>query len=387
MKHTITIVGGCGHVGLPLGLAFAKKGFSVFLLDVNPEAVAKVNQGIMPFKEEGAQETLEQHMGKNLNATSDPQCLAESNSVIFVTGTPIDEYHHPRIQDVVQVIQSYLPLLKPEHLIILRSTVYPGVVSVIDDLLSSKWSGRKLAFCPERIIQGKGLQEIAALPQIVSATTPQAVQEAAALFSHIAPKIIHLEPKEAELAKLMANAWRYLEFSIANQFYTMVEAQGIDFYKIYEALKSDYPRAQHFPKPGLAAGPCLFKDTMQLSAFHKGNFFLGHAAMLVNEGLPNFLIEQLEKKVGPLKHKTIGLLGMTFKADNDDIRQSLSFKIKKILEFHMAQVLIHDPYLECPLSVDDILDQADALILATPHQEYRQLRPSVPFVDCWNLWR
>jgi len=164
-----------------------------------------------------------------------------------------------------------------------------------------------LSFCPERIAQGRGMKEIFTLPQLVSATTEEAYKAAEELFSHIAPEIIRLEPKEAEIAKLVTNSWRYLEFAIANQFYIMLESEGFDFYKIYNAIRQDYPRAKKFLKPGLAAGPCLFKDTMQLSVFYKNNFFLGQSGMQVNEGLADFLVEKLERKMGSLKNKTIAL--------------------------------------------------------------------------------
>lgn len=189
------------------------------------------------------------------------------------------------------------------------------------------------------------------------------------------------------MVKLITNTWRYLEFAAANQFYMMVENEGLDFYTVYDAIKADYPRAKYFPRAGLAAGPCLFKDTMQLSAFYQNNFFLGQSAMLVNEGLPNFLVGQLEKEMGSLRHKKIAILGMTFKANNDDTRESLSFKIKKLLEFKMASVIITDPYLNASLSLDEALEQAEGIILGTPHDEYRDIIPTVPFVDCWGIWR
>jgi UDP-N-acetyl-D-mannosaminuronic acid dehydrogenase len=126
---------------------------------------------------------------------------------------------------------------------------------------------------------------------------------------------------------------------------------------------------------------------MQLSAFYQNNFFLGQSAMLVNEGLPNFLVNQLEKKMGSLIGKNIALLGMTFKANNDDIRESLSFKIKKLLEFKMARVLTHDPYIPSSDPLDDVLKQAEGIILGTPHREYKDIMPKVPFVDCWDFWK
>ena len=387
MKNQICIVGGCGHVGIPLGLALAEVGHTVHLLDINAHAVNQINEGRLPFLEEGGEELLARHVRKNLFATTETDAIRKSDVVFFVTGTPVDEHHNPRVHDVMKVIQTYLPYLTKEKLVILRSTVYPGVIEIIDHLLSEALGSCKLAFCPERIVQGKGVDEIFRLPQLVSGTTPRAEDEAADLFSTIAPKIIRLSSREAEVAKLMTNAWRYLEFSIANQFYMMVESQGMDFFKIFNALREDYPRAAHFAKPGLAAGPCLFKDTMQLSAFHKNNFFLGQSAMLVNEGLPLFLVDQMEAKLGTLKSKKIAILGMTFKANNDDTRESLAFKLKKVLEVRMAEVITSDVYLKDTLPYDEAIALADGIILGVPHNEYKSLSIKKPFIDCWGVWR
>ena len=115
------------------------------------------------------------------------------------------------------------------------------------------------------------------------------------LFLTIAPTVIELAPLEAELAKLFTNSWRYLNFAISNQFYMLAETYGLDFYRIHDAVTREYPRMRSFARAGFAAGPCLLKDTLQLSAFSGNNFFLGHAAMLVNEGLPNFIVTQLRQ--------------------------------------------------------------------------------------------
>lgn len=384
----ICIVGGCGHVGLPLGLVLADRGFDVTLLDINTNAVGLINKGIIPFQEEGAEELLKKEINKNLFVTDDADVVRIQDVVIFITGTPVDEHHNPKIHEVLNVVEKYLPLMNKEQLIILRSTIYPGTTEIIEQKLQKHFNTRpKLAFCPERILQGKGIEEIKNLPQIVSAVSDEAAKEASEIFSEVAPKIIRLEPIEAELSKLMLNTWRYLEFAIANQFYMMVEDKGLDFYKIFEAMKEDYPRAKNYCKPGLAAGPCLFKDTMQLSAFYRNQFFLGQSAMLVNEGLPNFLVSQLEKKLGSLKNKKVALLGMTFKANNDDIRESLSFKIKKELEFKLADVLPSDPYLKDTYKLEDALSKCDAVILGVPHNEYLNLKIDKPYVDCWNVWK
>ena len=146
--------------------------------------------------------------------------------------------------------------------------------------------GFKVAFCPEQIVQGYGVDELAGMPQIVSGTTPEAAEEAAALFRTIAPEIVMLDPIEAEFAKLFNNAYRYIEFAMTNQFYLITKSAGLDYQRILRAMKHNYPRARNIPIPGYAAGPCLMKDTMQLTAFARNEFTLGNAAMLVNEGLP-----------------------------------------------------------------------------------------------------
>lgn len=384
--NKICIIGGCGHVGIPLGLAFAKKGLDVTLVDVNPKAVEAINAGKLPFKEEGADELLRRHGGRNLRATADASIVKRQDVVVFVTGTPVDEHLNPKIHDVLKVVTAYLPLLNRRQLVVLRSTIFPGVTRIVENLLKSKLGTARLAFCPERIVQGKGIEEIFNLPQLVSGVNKASENAAATLFRAIAPKIIRLKCEEAELAKLMTNAWRYLEFAIANQFYMMVEKQGLDFYRILDAMKDDYPRAKHFARAGLAAGPCLFKDTMQLSAFHNNEFFLGHSAMLVNEGLPNFLVTQLEEKMGNLSGKKIGVLGLAFKPDNDDTRESLSFKVVKCLETKMAEALVSDEFVPGKMPLKKFMRECDGIILGVPHAAYRRLKPKVPYVDCWGVW-
>ena len=359
----------------------------VTLVDVNPSAVEAINAGRLPFKEEGAVALLRKHVGKNLRATGDATVVRKQDVVVFVTGTPVDEHLNPKIHDVVKVLNAYLPLLNRRQLVVLRSTIFPGVTRIVEETLKAKLGVANLAFCPERIVQGKGIEEIFNLPQLVSGVNKRSEDAAAKLFAAIAPKIIRIKPEEAELAKLMTNAWRYLEFAIANQFYMMVEKQGLDFYRILEAMKDDYPRAKHFARAGLAAGPCLFKDTMQLSAFHNNEFFLGHSAMLVNEGLPNFLVSQLEAKMGSLKGKKVGVMGLAFKADNDDIRESLSFKVKKLLEMKMANVLVTDEFVPGTMPLKKFLKEVDGVVLGVPHSAYRKLKIKKPFVDCWGCWR
>ncbi|HLN05310.1 MAG TPA: UDP binding domain-containing protein, partial [Acidimicrobiales bacterium] len=154
-----------------------------------------------------------------------------------------------------------------------------------------------------------------------------------------------------------------------------------------KAIRHDYPRAAGYKAPGFAAGPCLFKDTMQLASYFDNRFHLGHAAMLVNEGLASFVTERVKRELGGrLWGRTVGLLGMTFKADSDDVRESLSFKLRKLLEFAGARVLCADPHLDWTAPLETVLAESDALVLSTPHREYRDLELSVPVVDVWGIY-
>ena len=387
--YDICIIGGCGHVGLPLGLAFATRGQKVVLCDINQQSVDKVNHKIVPFMDEGAPEALAQTIDSgHLKATTEKSSITASKTVILVTGTPVDEHLNPKLNDVIAVVKGIIDHLTPDQLIILRSTIYPGVTRKVYEFLKGRMGQASVAFCPERVAEGHGLKEITQLPQIVSACDADALKKAKAVFSVLGAETVELEPEEAELAKLFTNTWRYINFATANQFYMLAQSAGLDFYRIYNAMTFHYPRLQGFAKAGFAAGPCLFKDTMQLSAFSGNQFFLGHAAMLLNEGLPSFVVEGLKHKVD-LSKKTVGILGMAFKANNDDPRESLAYKLKKILEIEAHQVLCSDVYIKEPEFVEaaQLVEKSDIIILAAPHREYKTLDLKGKMaVDVWNFW-
>jgi UDP-N-acetyl-D-mannosaminuronic acid dehydrogenase len=201
---------------------------------------------------------------------------------------------------------------------------------------------------------------------------------------------VRLTPIEAEFAKLFCNAYRYAQFALANQFFMMTTMAGVDYYRVLEGLQRDYPRARGIPSAGLTAGPCLLKDTMQLSAFFGNQFGLGHMAMLVNEGVPLFISQNMLPRVG-LERSTVGLLGMAFKANNDDTRSSLSYKLKKSLAMRVQRVLTTDPYVtDDPdlLPLEQVVLESDIVILCAPHEVYRHLNLSGKYVvDIWNHWQ
>ena len=380
----LAVVGGCGHVGLPLGLAFARKGYAVDLFDNSPGRIAQVNAGRMPFQDEDADALLAEAVRSGLlKATADPAVLEDAAAVIVTIGTPVDEHLNPSVGEFDRALSDVLTHVRPRQLLVLRSTVFPGTTERLARQLGQKGvEDVDLAYCPERIVQGKSLVELEQLPQLVGGVTRRAAERAAALFRLVCPKVLFLSPVEAELAKLFCNAWRYINFAISNQFYLMARHFEADFQRIYHALREDYPRMAAFARPGFTAGPCLLKDTLQLAAFHPGSFVLGQAAMMVNEGLPYLVVQDLKRRY-PLAEMTVGLLGMAFKPNSDDPRDSLSYKLRKVLLLECRRTLCSDPYVIDPelAPVAEVLDQADLILIGTPHDCYRDLTFRQPVVD------
>lgn len=384
---SIAVLGGCGHVGLPLALKFAEKGHQVTIVDVNAAAVEAITRGELPFMEHGAAPLLAAHMGKNLRATTDPSAVAAAEVVVCIVGTPIDEHLNPQVEKLVKLVHELGPHLRAGQLFVLRSTVYPGATQHIAQVIGQVVPGVDVAFCPERVAQGHALREFEELPQLISGVTPRALERARALFACMTDKLVEVEPIEAELGKLFCNAWRYIVFAAANQFYSLCTSHGIDFYRVWGAITQDYPRLSGFPRAGFAAGPCLFKDTMQLAAFYNNEFTLGQSAMLVNEGLPRVLLRHLREEAGPLGEKTVGILGMSFKGDNDDTRESLAFKLRKLLSLECKAVLCTDEHARGDWwrPLDEVVAAADVLVIGAPHSGYRALSLAKPVLDPWNM--
>jgi UDP-N-acetyl-D-mannosaminuronic acid dehydrogenase len=385
----LTVVGGAGHVGIPLVLSFAAKGLTVNVNDLSIDNLAVLKSGRLPFIEHGAEELLLNALRDNrLIFTSSPDSVSKTGPVIVTIGTPVDEFLNPERHVVLDCIDALLPHLNDGQLLILRSTLYPGTTDSIAAYLRAKNRDLKVAFCPERIVQGYGIDELRRMPQIVSGTTPEATAEATALFGAIAPEIVTLDPIEAEFAKLFGNAYRYIEFAITNQFYLIAQSAGLDYMRILKAMKQNYPRAKNIPTAGYSAGPCLMKDTLQLTAFARNEFSLGNAAMLVNEGLPLHVISDLRRRYN-LSQMTVGLLGMAFKSEIDDIRASLSYKFKKVLKGIARDVLATDPLVTVDpdlLPLDEVIARSDILILCTPHSVYKTANlKGKPVVDVWGF--
>jgi UDP-N-acetyl-D-mannosaminuronic acid dehydrogenase len=384
----VVVIGGCGHVGLPLAIAFAERGARVGIYDVSEAAVATVNDGRLPFDEPGAAPMLERAVAAGrLRASLDPSVVGSAEHVVVVIGTPVDEHLNPDQQAIPVALGGCAPYLRDGQLLVLRSTVFPGVTALVEKMVATLGVQIEVAFCPERIAEGKAMTELFELPQIVSSRSPRGLERASKLFGLLTDSIVELSPEEAELAKLFTNVWRYIKFAAANQFYMMANDRGLDFDRIRKGLAQDYPRAADMPGAGFAAGPCLFKDTMQLAAFNHNQFALGHTAMTVNEGLPLYVVHRLEQRFD-LSSMTVGILGMAFKGGSDDIRSSLSYKLKRILRFKADKVLCADPYVTVDPNLvphEEVMARSDLLVIAAPHPEYRGLVTDKPVADIWNV--
>lgn len=387
MKNKIVVVGGCGHIGLPLCIVLANAGFEVVAYDINTDVIKEVEKGNMPFIEEDGEVELRKALNSNkLHIKSELDDSDIGSDFILTLGTPVDEFLNPSLNIFEKSLTPLLKYFSNNSLIILRSTVFPGTTEWLHNFLEKNKKKANVAFCFERVVQCKTLEEIKKFPQIIASTTHEANLRAKEIFLKITSKVIFCEPKEAEFSKLFLNSFRYIQFAIANQFYMIADSAGLDFNKIRKIMSDGYPRADGLPGAGFAAGPCLFKDTMQLASFAQNNFSLGTSAMLVNEGIVLY-IRDLIKKNYDYKSLNVGLLGMAFKAECDDIRSSLSYKIKKVLKPLVSEVLCTDNFVkndESLVSLDETLEKSDLLILCTPHSYFKQLKFNKPIIDIWN---
>jgi UDP-N-acetyl-D-mannosaminuronic acid dehydrogenase len=375
-------------VGLPLALICADSGLRTVVYDIDQAKVQQVRAGIMPFREEGAEEMLRRTLASgSLTVEGRPDLIPECRFLIMIIGTPVDEHLNPSFTAIDRALAAAGDYLRDGQILILRSTVFPGTSQRIQRWLRDAGLDIAVACCPERVAQGYSLREFRELPQIISAFEPETLDAVRELFARFTPEFVEMAPLEAELCKLMTNSWRYVQFATVNQFYMLASSSGVDFARILHGCRHNYPRMAGMPGPGLAAGPCLVKDTMQLAAFSHNNFMLGHAAMLVNEGLPSHLLELARRHID-LGQATAGILGMAFKAESDDPRDSLAYKLRKLLSLEARRVLCTDPHVPDPTLVplERVMAEADVVFVATPHHCYRGLAvpPGTLAIDIWG---
>jgi UDP-N-acetyl-D-mannosaminuronic acid dehydrogenase len=397
----IGVIGGGGHVGLPMGIILADAGFMVTLIDKDEERLETVEKGKLPFNEPGGESLLNEALAKEqLKTTSNIAEAADCDAVFIVIGTPIDEHHNPQMDVLLEVVDDLLAYLNNDQLLIFRSTIYPGTTKLICDQLEDAGyvvgSDIYVSFAPERIAQHKAFEEIVGLPQLIGAPDDESYRRTADIFeTFLEADCLRLNPTEAELGKLFTNMWRYLTFAAANEFHLITETfathHNVNVNKILDKTGQNYPRFD-VPSPGAnVGGPCLTKDGWFLIDNIPFNELVS-TAYQINEGMPAQIINRMaEKSPDP---KKVSILGMTFKSNSDDTRNSVSFKLKKQLRMKGYQNVVEvEPNLD---RFDDIKNMKDSdwVILMTPHAEFKNfnsIRSHVNnkeclYCDIWGTW-
>jgi UDP-N-acetyl-D-mannosaminuronic acid dehydrogenase len=397
----IGIIGGGGHVGLPMGIVLAESGSSVTLIDKNQERLATIESGELPFDEPGGEPRLEKVLiNGRLETSTEIGVTADCDVVFFVIGTPIDEHHNPQMDMLFNVVDDVITHLNEDQLLVFRSTVYPGTTNLVSETLddSGYTVGEDVyvSFAPERIAQHKAFDEIVGLPQLIGADDDESYRRTADIFEgFLEADCLRLNPTEAELGKLFTNMWRYLTFAAANEFHLISESfaahHDVNVNKILDKTAHDYPRFD-VPSPGAnVGGPCLTKDGWFLVDNIPFNELVS-TAYQINEGMPAQIVNRMAQK-SPNPEK-ISLLGMTFKPNSDDIRNSVSFNMKKQLKMKGYR----DP-VEVEPNVDGFdelshIENSDWVILMTPHEEFRDLElihdrvgdEDCLYCDIWGTW-
>jgi UDP-N-acetyl-D-mannosaminuronic acid dehydrogenase len=403
--ETLVVVG-IGRVGLPLAISFAEAGLRVIGVDRDPTHVDRINAGTLPFIEHGAAEPLKRVIDNgNLRATVDgPGAIAEADAVIVTVGTPLGSDFRADRSQVEAALNSWGSSLKPGVLVVMRSTLSPGTTDNLVVPTLEKATGRTVgkdlfvAFCPERIAEGKAMEELKTLPEIIGGVDEASTERAASLFRRLAPdkQIRRTDALSAELAKLYGNVYRYVTFALANEYALIAEHYGRDAHDIISTLRDGYSRAP-VPLPGLAGGPCLSKDGYFLiEELTFPDFVL--TAWKLNDSMAAHMVERLsralEKKGKGLAGTRVAVLGQAFKADIDDDRLSPSLRVIEALERRRAEVTIHDPYLR-EESLEEVLRGAEAVVLATNHAQYGDIDPKYladlvsdgcVVAECWAVF-
>jgi UDP-N-acetyl-D-mannosaminuronic acid dehydrogenase len=388
---------GIGRVGLPLALCFADKGCSVLGVDIDEKKLATLKTGKMPFVEENADPILKKHINKNFQVTTDvKRALDESDAIILTLGTPVDEHMNPIFSQIENVFKNMLPHLRKGHVICLRSTVAPGTTEYLQRYIerNTKFKVGKdvyLAFCPERIAEGKAIEETGSLPSIIGGLDEESKKKADEVFSILTNKSLLTDARSAELAKLYCNMYRYINFAVANEFMMIAETHERDIYEIINLVNAGYKRGG-LKQPGFSAGPCLYKDGFFL--VNKTPFTdLISTSWKVNETVPAYLIELIRKK-RDLKSSKVAILGLAFKKNIDDTRNSLSYKAKKVFLAEGAQVVTHDPFIENG-NLAEVVKGCDVVFVATNHDYYvengidvvkKNAKKGCIVCDIWNIY-
>ncbi len=392
---------GLGRVGLPLALSFADRGLKTIGVDRDPRVLESLREGRMPFSEAGAQEVLERvREAGSLTLTERVADAAGADQVVLTLGTPSFSHIEIDMRDIRSALDDLLGVLRPGHSLILRSTIAPGTTDFVAGYLA-KHRGFTVgedvfvAHAPERIAAGRFLEEIDTLPCIIGGVGERSGEVAAELFGVFDAPIVQTTPVQAELAKIWTNILRYTQFALPNLLMMDCERHEANVFEVIDLINRDYPRGG-IAQPGLTAGTCLRKD-FAFSEERSAAPGMLLAVSRVNESVPLFLLEGAKRRLGTLADRRVAVLGLAFKADTDDERDSLAHKLIRLAERELADVVVHDPLVATPTaSLEEAVKDADVVVMATNHSDFRTpstlaaiasgASPECLVVDPWNCW-
>lgn len=393
-ENKIVSVLGLGRVGLPLALKFCEAGLKVYGVDINQKRIGELKKCEFPFMEKGGQELLNKVHSLLFPTDNLIEAVKASTDIILTLGTSIDDHRNPNFEQIMGVISLIRPHLEEGHHIVLRSTVSPEFPGYLINYLNSNTSftvGKEifLSYCPERIAEGYAIEEISKIPQIIGTEDEGSKKKASELFSFINDELIYGSTKSASAAKIMCNVSRYIMFATANDLDVWMRKLDINSEESFYLATHNYKR-NVLKSPGLAAGPCLVKD----GNISQERSIMYNTAEIVNEDWPLFYSKIISKMTG-LQGKKVAILGIGFKAEVDDDRDSLSHKIRKFFEREYALVYMHDPYMKKG-EIVDILSNAEVVIIAVGHSYYKNekflkiitdnVSSNCVIWDIWNLY-
>jgi len=374
-KKNVAIIG-LGYVGLPLALLCAKKGYDVLGVDLDQEKVDLINKGISQVEDAKLRKGL-------IKATTVFGEIEAYDNIIIAVPTPVDEKHIPDLQPLISAVKEVARFFKTGKLIVVESTIFPGTTEeVVLPVLNDKGIVGEdfyLAHCPERIDPGNKKWNVGNLPRVVGGVTDNCLKKAYTFYKTIlSNKITKLSSvKAAEATKIMENTFRDINIAYMNEMARSFDKLGIDITEVIKGASSKpFAFMPHYPGCGVG-GHCIPVDPYYLIEKAKEIGFTHsflNLAREINSDMPKYTVQLLENEVGTLKEKKIGLLGLSYKKDVDDTRESPALVIHDILKKKEANVAAYDPFVKSSAkSFIEVLKKSDYLILATNHSEFKKI--------------
>ncbi len=372
-KYKVAVVGGAGHIGLPLSCYISSKGNEVLIVDIDEKVLSKIKNNEVPFFEDGLKSYIDKANKNNIQTSTDLKKIKDFNFIIVTLGTSSEKDEIEKFRGLVSEI---IDIVSMESHLILRSTVSIDEINKISENKLLEQKNIKLSYCPERIAEGKSLNELQTLPQIISSKTKQEAEPFVQFFKSLDIKSYVTSFENAAFLKLFSNAYRYAEFTLVNEFFNIAEENNINFEEIIELAKIDYPRLSNMPSYGFVGGPCLIKDTKTFIGQYSNEKSVLASLQESNKEFMNLIIK---KCLINFPDKKIIQLGMTFKPNSDDLRSSLAYDLYKRLKaegfiVYPVDLNLKSEDIELELfNYEEVINKTDNLLITTQHDFINEL--------------